>query len=148
MTSPLFPSGVRFLFADLGDERDDPRFPIPLLAGEAQGLQYRRVRPGRDLERPCLPIAWIVIVDDRAPGASGPGSFDSITLRWLFADAFKITVDAAEPAMEIHEYLAEEGLKGDRILIIQTIESRIRAWRDFSRENSDRYGILGDRSCH
>lgn len=87
MTSP---SGVRFLFADLGDERDDPRFLIPLLEGEAQGLQHRRVRPGGDLERPCLPIPWIVIVDDRSPGASGPNSFDPVTLSWLFADAFKI----------------------------------------------------------
>ena len=80
MTGRLYPPGVRFLFADLSGWRGDPRFLIPLLAGAAQGLQYRRVRPGGHLERPSLPITWSVIVDDRAPGASGPGSFDPVTL--------------------------------------------------------------------
>ena len=59
---------------------------IPLFFGDMKGLQFRRVRPGRDLVKPALPIAWIVIIDDRALGASGPTSFHADTLRWLFAD--------------------------------------------------------------
>src|SRR5215468_4678324 len=90
---------LRALMIDLGSESDDPRFIIPLVFGELNGLQWRRVRPGGDLERPTLPIAWVVIVDDRAPGALGPTSFDAGTLQWLFADAFKIAIDAAEPEM-------------------------------------------------
>ena len=94
--SGLLPgNGVRALFVDLG-ERDDPRFMIPLAVGVAEGLQFRRVRPGGDLVRPTVNIAWIVIIDDRAPGALGPGSFDPATLQWLFADAYQIAVDAID----------------------------------------------------
>ena len=127
--------GTRAIFIDLG-ERDDPRFILPLVLGEMEGVQWRRVRPGGDLERPPLPISWIVILDDRHPEAAGPGSFDADTLRWLFSDAFQIAVDAAEPCMPIYEYIVEEALKGRRILIIHTIESRRAVWREFVRENS------------
>ena len=115
---------LRALFIDLGSESGDPRFIIPLVFGELNGLQWRRVRPGGDLERPTLPIPWMVMVDDRAAGALGPTSFDAGTLQWLFADAFKIAIDAAEPQMELYEYFVEEGLKRSRILIVQTVESR------------------------
>src|SRR5580704_10347200 len=93
----------------------------PLVLGDMEGLQWRRVRPGGDLERPTLPITWIVIIDDRGPGAAGPSSFDAGTLQWLFADAFQIAIDAAEPKMELYEWFVEEGLKGKRILIIHTL---------------------------
>jgi len=132
---------LRALMIDLGSESDDPRFIIPLVFGELNGLQWRRVRPGGDLERPTLPIAWVVIVDDRAPGALGPTSFDAGTLQWLFADAFKIAIDAAEPQMELYEYFVEEGLKRSRILIVQTVESRLGVWREFSRQNSELHEI-------
>jgi hypothetical protein len=92
---------VRAAVVDLG-EGDDPRFIAPLVFGEMDGLQWRRIRPGGDLERPTLPITWIVIIDDRAPGASGPSSFDADTLRWLFADAFQIAIDAAEPHLGLY----------------------------------------------
>jgi hypothetical protein len=114
---------VRSVFVELG-ERDHPHFMIPLILGEMEGLQWRRVRPGGDLERPTLPITWIVLIDDRGPGAAGPSSFDAGTLQWLFADAFQIAIDAAEPKMELYEWFVEEGLKGKRILIVQTVESR------------------------
>jgi hypothetical protein len=121
---------------------DDPRLMIPLIQGEMLGLQYRRVRPGGDLERPSLPISWIVTVDDRAPGASGPSSFDPGTLGWLFADASLLAADAVEPCMELYEYFVEEGLKGNRVLVIRTIESRVGMWREFSRQRCELYGIL------
>jgi hypothetical protein len=63
-------------------------------------------------------------------------------LTWLFADAFKIAVDAAEPHTGIYEWFVEEGLKRARILVVQTIESRLQEWREFSREKSELYGIL------
>jgi hypothetical protein len=63
---------ARAIFVEHG-ERDDPRFIIPLMLGDMQGLQFRRVRPGGDLERPTLRIAWIVIIDDRIRGAAGSG---------------------------------------------------------------------------
>src|SRR5215472_7923586 len=132
---------LRALFIDPGSESGDPRFIIPLVFGELNGLQWRRVRPGGDLERPTLPIPWMVIVDDRAAGALGPTSFDAGTLQWLFADAFKIAIDAAEPEMELYEYFVEEGLKRSRILIVQTVESRRAVWREFTRENCDLYGV-------
>jgi hypothetical protein len=59
--------GVRAVFVELS-ERDDSRFMIPLLLGEMEDLQWRRVRPGGDLEQPPLPIPWIVLIDDRHPG--------------------------------------------------------------------------------
>jgi hypothetical protein len=107
-----------------------------------EGLQARRVRPGGDIERPTLPITWIVILDDRGTGDAGPSSFDAGTLQWLLADAFQIAIDAAEPKMELCEYFAEEGLKGKRVLIIQTVESRREVWREFTRENCELYGVL------
>jgi hypothetical protein len=132
---------IRGALVDLG-ERDDPRFIAPLVFAEMEGLQWRRVRPGGDLEQPPLPIPWIVLIDDRHPGAEGPSSFDAGTLRWLFSDAFQIAVDAAEPHAGIYEYLVEEGLKRKRILIIQTVESRREVWREFTRENCELYGVL------
>jgi hypothetical protein len=63
-------------------------------------------------------------------------------LQWLFADAFQIAIDAAEPKMELYEYFVEEGLKGKRILVIHTVESRRTAWREFTRENCELYGVL------
>jgi hypothetical protein len=141
---PRYPDqlrGKRALFIELG-ERDDMRFILPLAFGEMEGVQWRRVKPGGDLERPTLPIPWIVLIDDRAPGASGPGGFDPGTLQWLFADAFKIAIDAAEPHEGIYEYLVEEGLKRQRILIIQTVESRRALWREFTREHCELYGVL------
>jgi hypothetical protein len=94
---------IRGALVDLG-ERDDPRFIAPLVFAKMDGLQWRRVRPGGDLERPTLPISWIVILDDRGPGAAGPSSFDAGTLQWLLADAFQIAIDAAEPKMELYEW--------------------------------------------
>lgn len=143
MSGLLWLPGRGFLTASLrSGARDDLRFLIPLLQGEMQGLQFRRVKPGGDLERPPLPISWIVIVDDRAPGASGPSTFDAGTLRWLFPDAYLIAVDAAEPCVGLYEYFVEEGLKGMRVLVIHAIESRLGMWREFSRQNRELYGIL------
>jgi hypothetical protein len=133
---------VRAAVVDLG-EGDDPRFIAPLIFGEMDGLQWRRVAPGGELERPTLPIPWIVIVDDRSSGAAGPSSFRADTLKWLFADAFQIAIDAAEPHMGLYEYFVEEGLKRKRILIVHTVESRRVVWREFSRENCDLYGVPG-----
>jgi hypothetical protein len=133
--------GVRAVLLELG-ERYDPRFLIPLSVGEMNGLQWRRVGPRAELEQPPLPIAWAVTVDDRAPDASGPSTFDAGTLQWLFADAFQIAVDAAEPHMGIYKYLVEEGLKRRRILVIQTVESRRVLWREFTREHCELYGVL------
>src|SRR5215470_7050718 len=93
---------LRALVIDLGGEDGNLRFILPLAFGELNGLQWRRVRPGGDLERPTLPIPWMVTVDDRSPGALGPNSFDAGTLRWLFADASKIAIDAAEPHMGLY----------------------------------------------
>jgi hypothetical protein len=132
---------IRSALVDLR-ERDDPRFIAPLVFAEMDGLQWRRVRPGGDLERPTLPITWIVIIDDRGPGAAGPSSFDAGTLQWLFADAFQIAIDAAEPKMELYEYFVQEGLKGKRILIIQTVENRRAVWREFTRKKCELYGVL------
>jgi hypothetical protein len=132
---------VRAAIVDLG-EGDDPRFIAPLVFGEMDGLQWRRVRPGGDLERPTLPITWIVIIDDRARDASGPASFDAETLRWLFADAFQIAIDAAEPHLGLYRELVREGLKGRRILVIQTDDSRRVIWREFTRKNCELYGVL------
>ena len=143
MTGPSHYPGdkVRSVFVELG-ERDDPRFMIPLVLGELEGLQFRRVMSGGDLERPTLNITWIVIIDDRAPDASVPTSCDAGTLRWLFTDAYRIAVDAAEPHMGLYEYFVEDGLKGMRILLIHTVESRRVVWREFSRANCELYGVL------
>jgi hypothetical protein len=132
---------VRAAIVDL-NERDDPRFIAPLVFGEMDGLQWRRLRPGGDLERPTLPIAWIVLIDDRVPGASGPSSFDADTLRWLFADAFQIAIDAAEPHLGLYTEIVRDGLKGRRILVIQTDERRRALWRGFSRDNCKLYGVM------
>jgi len=143
MSGLLYLPGRRtqMAFLEIGG-RDDLRFMIPLAQGEMQGLQFRRVRPGGDLEQPPLPIPWIIVMDDRDPGALGPSSFDAGTLRWVFTDAYRIAVDAAEPQMPLYQWFVEEGLKRARILIIQTIESRLGMWREFSRKNCELYGIL------
>ena len=130
----------RLISAELADH-DDPWFVIPLAQASDQGFPVARIQPGADFERPTLPIAWIIILDDRAPEASGPSSFHAETLRWLFADASGIAVDAAGPQTAFYEYFVEEGMKGRRILVIRTVEGRLRAWREFSRENCELYGI-------
>jgi hypothetical protein len=124
------------------DEHDDLRFVIPIVQGIDQGLPAGRIWPGEIFERPTLPIAWIMIINDRAPGAAGPTSFDADTLQWLFADAHAIAVDAAEPHAGLYEYLVEEGLKGHCILILQTVERRVEVWREFSQHKSRIYGVL------
>jgi hypothetical protein len=50
-------------------------------------------------------------------------------------------VDAAGPQTAFYEYFVEEGMKGRRILVIRTVERRLHAWREFSRENCELYGI-------
>jgi hypothetical protein len=44
--------------------------------------------------------------------------------------------------MPIYEYIVEEALKGRRILIIHTIESRRAVWTEFTRENSELREVL------
>src|SRR5260370_3637676 len=102
-------SRPRAIFLEIGEH--DPRFIVPLVFGEMEGLQWRRIRPGGDLQQPPLPIPWIVLIDDRHPGPAGPSSFDAGTLRWLFSDAFQIAVDAAEPHAGISEHMVGEGRK-------------------------------------
>jgi hypothetical protein len=131
----------RLLYVELAD-RDDPWFVIPIARAVDQGFPVARIKPGADFERPTLPIAWIVIIDDRDAGAVGPSSFDSGTLRWLFADAYRIAVDAAESQMALYEHFVDEGMKGMRILVIRTVESRVGVWREFSRENCGLSEIL------
>jgi hypothetical protein len=132
---------MRVIGAELA-EHDDLRFVIPILQGFDQGLAAGRIWPGEVFERPTRRIAWIMIINDRDPGAAGPTSFDAGTLQWLFADAHAIAVDAAEPHAGLYEYLVEEGLKGHCILIVQTVERRIEVWREFSQHKSRIYGVL------
>jgi hypothetical protein len=132
----------RAVFIDL-PEGEDSRIAVPLVLGYMHGLQWRRLRPGRDLEQPAVSIPWLVIIDDRFPGACGPGSFDHATLRWLFKDASRVTVDAAEPHQLLYEYLVWEGVDQNlRQLIIHTVNSRRTVWREFTRANCDLYGVL------
>jgi hypothetical protein len=131
----------RMISVELADH-DDPWFVIPLVQAIDKGFPVARIKPGADFERPTLPIAWIIIIDDRAPGASGPSSFDADTLHWLFADASGIAVDAAGPQIANYEYFVEEGMKGRRILVIRTVEIRVEMWRELSRQNSKVYGVL------
>jgi hypothetical protein len=139
VTEPLLlPRGI---IVDL-DQDEDPRLVVPLMLGDMQGLQYRRVVPGSDLEQPSVSIAWITIIDDRAPGVSDPGSFDAPTLRWLFADAHLIAVDAAEPDMRLYSHFVERGLTPARVLVIQTVDQRRAIWREFAQGNCDLYGVL------
>jgi hypothetical protein len=44
--------------------------------------------------------------------------------------------------MGLYTCLVEDGLKGRRILIVHTVESRCMVWREFSRENCELYGVL------
>jgi hypothetical protein len=139
-------------------DHEDPWFAISLLHGIDQGLVTARIKPGEGFWLFTRPLAWITIVDDRAPGAEGPSSFDRSALRWLFAEATNIAVDASEPNdpfanvdvievnatgghVALYEYFVKEGLKGRRILVIRTIESRLEVWREFSRQNCGLYGI-------
>ena len=126
--------GFRMAYIELG-ERDDVRFIAPLAFGRVHGLPWGRIGPGEEFEQPTVPIAWIFIIDDRSPDGAGPNSFHAGTLQWIFTDAFQIAIDAAEPAMWLYERFVEEGLKGKRFLIVQTVEERRMLWRDFSREN-------------
>jgi hypothetical protein len=133
-------TSARLIAVELADH-DDPWFVIPIVDGIEQGLPAIRIKPGECFERPTEKIPWIVVLDDRAPGASGPRSFKEDTLRWLFGDAYRIAVDAAEPHVGFYEYLVEEGLKGMCILVIRTFASRLGEWREFSRQNCELYGI-------
>jgi hypothetical protein len=126
MSGSLLMKGVehRLLYVELADH-DDPSFVIPIVQAVDQGFPAARVFPGEDFERPTLPIAWIIIIDDRAPGASGPSSFDAGTLQWLFADAYQIALDAAESPTALYEYFVEQAMTGMRILIARTVEGRL-----------------------
>ena len=135
-----------------------PGLPSRYSTESTRGLVTARIKPGEGLWLFTRPLAWITIVDDRPPGAEGPSSFDSVALRWLFTEATNIAVDASVPddpfanvdVIEVHvtgghaglyEYFVKEGLKGKRILVIRTIESRLEVWREFSRQNCGHYGI-------
>jgi hypothetical protein len=131
----------RLLYVELADH-DKSWFVIPIAQAVDQGFPTARIFPGEFFEQPTIRIAWVIIIDDRAPDASGPSSFDAGTLRWLIADAFLIAVGAAEQQTAFCEYFIEEAMKGMRLLVIRTVEGRLGVWREFSRENCDRFGIL------
>jgi hypothetical protein len=143
MSGPLLVPGrgLRAIGVDIA-EHDDLRIVIPIVQGIEQGLPAARIEPGDVFERPTLPIAWIMLIDDRAPGAAGPTSFDAVTMQWLLADAHVIVVDAAEPHTGLYEYFVEKGLKGARILVLQTSERRVKVWREFSQQKSAIYEVL------
>jgi hypothetical protein len=139
----FLPTGVtpRAIFIHLPGS-EDPRIAVPLAVGDVNGVQWRRLRPGRDLEQPTVKIAWIVTIDDRVPEAVGPDSFDHDTLTWLFKDAYRIAVDTAEPRQAFYEHIVDKAYKGERILVIHTVEARRLAWREFARTHCELYGVL------
>ena len=67
MSGLLLKRGVehRLLYVELADH-DDPSFVIPIVQAVDQGLPAARIFPGEGFERPVLPIAWIIAIDDRA----------------------------------------------------------------------------------
>jgi hypothetical protein len=138
--SHLPESRPKAIYLEFGDY-DDPRLILPVAFG-AEGLQYHCVRPGSELERLPVNLAWTVMIDDLAIGASGPGSFTADTLQWLFADAYRITLDATERHIPLYTHVVAERVIGTRILVIQTVESRRLVWRRFARENCEWYGTL------
>jgi len=58
------------------------------------------------------------------------------------SQTYRIAVDAAESQIALYEHFVEEGMKGMRILVIRTVESRVGVWREFSRENCGLSEIL------
>lgn len=135
----LGPPTPRAIFIDL-PEGEDARIAIPLVLGY---MQWRRMRPGRDLDQPAVSIPWLVIIDDRFHGARGPESFDHETVRWLFKDAHRVAVDSADLHQGLYEYIVWEGVDQNlRQLIVQTVESRRVIWREFTRANTRLYGVL------
>ena len=141
MTGILMLRGTRtrLMAVELADH-DDPWSVTPIVRAIEEDLPTVRIKPGMPFERPTENIPWLVILDDRAPDASGPPSFETDTLRWLFGDAYRIAVDAAKQH-GFYEYVVEEALKGMPILVIWTIENRLEMWREFSRQHCELYGI-------
>jgi hypothetical protein len=90
-----------------------------------QGIAAARLTPDIALNIPRpRNRAWIIIIDDRAPSAAGPSSFDPATMRWLLDDANGVAVDAAAPGQDLYEYFVEEVVSGNRLLVVQTTEDR------------------------
>src|SRR5258708_3416575 len=86
----------------------DPRYVFPIIEGLFHGISAARVPPGIALDIP-IPRnrVWLIIIDDRAPGAAGPESFNPETIAWLLTDAFQIAVDCAEPCENLYKYFVE-----------------------------------------
>ncbi len=113
----------------------DLRYVLPIVEGMFQDIAAARLTPDIALNIPRpRNRAWIVIIDDRAPDAAGPRSFDPATMRWLLDDANGVAVDAAAPGQDLYEYFVEEVVSGNRLLVVQTTEDRHARWREFDRQ--------------
>src|SRR5271166_3352630 len=110
----------------------DLRYVLPIVEGMFQGIAAARLTPDIALNIPRpRNRAWIIIIDDRAPGASGPRSFDPRTMEWLIADTNRVAVDSAAPGQDLYEYFVEEVVSGSRLLVVQTTANRHATWREF-----------------
>jgi hypothetical protein len=110
----------------------DPRYVLPIVEGMFQGIAAARVTPDIALNTPRpRNRAWIVIIDDRAPSAAGPSSFDPTTMGWLIADTDRVAVDSAAPGQDIYGYFVEEVVSGSRLLVVQTTANRHAMWGEF-----------------
>jgi hypothetical protein len=110
----------------------DLRYVLPIVEGMFQGIAAARLTPDIALNIPRpRNRAWIVIIDDRAPGAVGPSSFDPATMGWLIADTNRVAVDSAAPGQDLCEYFVEEVVSGSRLLVVQTNEDRHAMCREF-----------------
>jgi hypothetical protein len=113
----------------------DPRYVIPIIGGMFYGIVVARVTPGVVLEIP-IPRnrAWLIIIDDLAPGAAGPGSFEPETMDWLLSDASLVAIDSAEPEPQRYRTFVRDSVMGNRFLVVQTTPECQIIWRELLRE--------------
>jgi hypothetical protein len=116
----------------------DPQVMGPLL----QSLSNRRalfsvLPPGkRVIGMPAWvsrDLPWLTIVDDLHAAAAGPPSFDQPSLEWWTNRAVALIVDAAKPRPDFYEFLGSSVAKGQRLLLVQTVEVRRLLWHEYFR---------------
>lgn len=93
----------------------------PLRAGDADHLAGRDGR-----------AEWMMVLDDRTLVSNGPATFDSPEFDKLLRATISLVVDyASEPDADVYQQMAHFVAWGARILVIRTVERRLKDWQSY-----------------
>lgn len=76
-------------------------------------------------------LQWLTLVDDLGVAATGPNSFDHLSLKWWITRAYVLVVDAAPPTARLYEAPGSLAADGYLMLIVQTTKDRRLLWQNY-----------------